>query len=54
MAEIYMEQTLMLIAQLTQENPKVIENIINSGVLKQTESGIRYLLIESKTENNEK
>jgi hypothetical protein len=54
MKEIYMEQTLMLIAQLTRDKPEVIQGIINSGTLKQTESGIRYLLIESKTENNEK
>jgi len=54
MKEIYMEQTLVLIAQSTQDKPEIIQEIISSGALKQTESGIRYLLIESKTENNEK
>jgi hypothetical protein len=54
MKEIYMEQTLMLIAQLTQDKPKVIQEIIGSGVLRQTESGIKYLLIEAKTKNDGK
>ncbi len=54
MKQIYMEQTLMLIAHLTQDKPETIQKLMTSGILKQTESGIRYLLIESKTENNER
>ena len=49
-----MEQTLMLIAHLTQDKPETIQNLMGSGILKQTESEIRYLLIESKTEDNDK
>lgn len=48
-----MEQTLMLIAHLTQDKPETIKQLMSSGILKQTESEIRYLLIESKNEQNE-
>lgn len=55
MKVIYMEQTLMAIAQLTQETPEIINGIINSGIIKQTESGIKYLVIEeSKTKKDGK
>ena len=48
-----MEQTLMLIAHLTQDKLETIKQLMSSGILKQTESEIRYLLIESKNEQNE-
>lgn len=57
MKQIYMEQTLLAMAHLNahleQDDPNSITSLISSGTLKQTESGIRYLLIESKTEENE-
>jgi len=40
---IYMEQTLAVIAQ---QDPKKFEEIIKSGKICQTESGIRYVLIQ--------
>lgn len=39
---IYMEQTLALIHS---QDSKAVEEIVQSGVICQTESGIRYLLI---------
>lgn len=49
-----MEQTLLMLAQLTQNKPEIIQNLMSSGTLKQSENGIRYLVIESKTEDNDK
>jgi hypothetical protein len=59
MKQIYMEQTLMAMAQKSEENPTAHKqhlDIINSkdATLKVTESGIRYVLIESKSEENGK
>lgn len=53
-----MEQTLMAMAQKSEENPTAHKqhlDIINSkdAILKATESGIRYVVIESKSEENE-
>lgn len=42
-AIIYMEQTLALIHK--QQGPKVVQEIVQSGVICETESGIKYLLI---------
>ena len=54
MKQIYMEQTLLMLAHQNQNNPEVMIELLNSGVLKETKSGIKYLVIESKTENNGK
>ena len=54
MKQIYMEQTLLLIAHLNQNDPSVVTDLLSAGTLKETESGIRYLLIETKTEDNGK
>ena len=40
---IYMEQTLALIAR---QDPTRVEEIIKSGKICQTESGIKYVLIQ--------
>lgn len=49
-----MEQTLVMLAHQNQDKPEVLMELLNSGILKETESGIKYLVIESKTENNGK
>jgi hypothetical protein len=38
-----MEQTINMIAQL---DPEMVNGLIQSGTVKQTESGINYLVIE--------
>jgi hypothetical protein len=40
---VYMEQTINKLAQI---DPKLVNNLIQSGKVKQTESGINYLVIE--------
>ena len=50
-AIIYMEQTLALIH--SQQGPEVVNAIVQSGVICQTESGIRYLLIPENLEEDE-
>jgi hypothetical protein len=49
-AIIYMEQTLALIHT---QSPEAIEAIVQSGVIKQTEGGIRYLLIPEEIEDEQ-
>jgi hypothetical protein len=43
MKVIYMEQTINMIAQI---DPEGVNRIIQAGTVKQTESGINYLVIE--------
>jgi len=43
MKVVYMEQTINWLAQI---DPKLVNNLIQSGKVKQTESGINYLVIE--------
>ncbi len=43
MKVVYMEQTINMLAQI---DPKLVNNLIQSGKVKQTESGINYLVIE--------
>jgi hypothetical protein len=50
-AIIYMEQTLALIHST--KGPKAVHKIVQSGVIKQTESGIRYLLITEEIEDEQ-
>lgn len=47
---IYMEQTLALIHS---QDPKAVEEIVQSGVICQTESGIRYLLIPEENDSQQ-
>jgi hypothetical protein len=56
MKEIYMEQTLLLMAQQQgmTNGPGIVEALFKIGTIKQTESGIKYLVIESKSEENGK
>ena len=46
---IYMEQTIMLLAQ---QNPKMVDNLIQRGVIKEHKDK-KYLVIEEKTETCE-
>ena len=46
---IYMEQTIMLLAQ---KNPKMVDNLIQRGVIKEYKDK-KYLVIEEKTETSE-
>jgi hypothetical protein len=39
---IYMEQTLSI---MFQQNTKQTQTIVESGIVKKTESGLRYLII---------
>jgi hypothetical protein len=50
-AIIYMEQTLALIHST--KGPKAVHKIVQSGVIKQTESGIRYLLITEEDDTEQ-
>ena len=50
-AIIYMEQTLALIH--SQQGPEVVNAIVQSGVICQTESGIRYLLIPEENDTEQ-
>jgi len=43
MKVVYMEQTLAMIAYFNKEEA---DSLVKAGQVKQTESGIRYLLIE--------
>ena len=43
MKVVYMEQTINWLAQI---DPNEANNLIQSGIVKQTESGINYLVIE--------
>jgi hypothetical protein len=43
MKVVYMEQTINWLAQI---DPERVNNLIQSGIVKQTESGINYLVIE--------
>ena len=51
-----MEQTLLLMAQQQgmTNGPGIVEALFKIGTIKQTESGIKYLVIESKSEENGK
>ena len=51
MKVIYMEQTINMIAQI---DPERFNSLIQSGTVKQTESGINYLVIEEDGNNNTK
>jgi len=51
MKVIYMEQTINMIAQI---DPERVNSLIQSGTVKQTESGINYLVIEEDGNNNTK
>ena len=44
-----MEQTIMLLAQ---QNPKMVDNLIQLGVIKEHKHK-KYLVIEEKTEKSE-
>jgi len=46
MKTIYMEQTIMLLAQ---QNPKMLNDLIQMGTIKEHKD-MRYLVIEEKTE----
>ena len=46
---IYMDQTIMLLAQ---QNPKMVDNLIQRGVIKEHKDK-KYLVIEEKTEKSE-
>lgn len=46
---VYMEQTLGLIAKI---DPTLVNQIIESGKVKKTESGINYLVIEQDGNTN--
>jgi hypothetical protein len=43
MKVVYMEPTINWLAQI---DPKLVNSLIQSGKVKQTESGINYLVIE--------
>jgi hypothetical protein len=43
MKVVYMEQTINWLAQI---DPHLVNNLIQSGTVKKTESGINYLVIE--------
>ncbi len=47
MKVVYMEQTINWLAQI---DPERVNNLIQSGKVKKTESGINYLVIESINE----
>jgi hypothetical protein len=49
-AIIYMEQTLALIHT---QSPEAVEAIVQSGVIKQTEGGITYLLIPEEDDTEQ-
>lgn len=49
MKTIYMEQTIMLLAQ---QNPKLTNELIGTGIIKE-HNGMKYLVIEEKTEKSE-
>lgn len=42
MKVIYMQQTIQM---MSNDNAKAVDELINSGVIKQTQAGINYLLI---------
>ena len=44
-----MEQTIML---LVQQNPKMVDNLIQTGIIKE-HNDMKYLVIEEKTEKSE-
>ena len=46
---IYMEQTIMLLAQ---QNPKMVDNLIQRGIIKEHKDK-KYLVMEEKTETSE-
>ena len=50
---IYMEQTLIMLMNIV-KNPTEIQSLIQQGTLKETKNSIKYLVIESKIEDNEK
>jgi len=43
---IYMQQTIMLMAQ---QNPKMVDNLIQTGIIKEHKD-MKYLVIEEKPE----
>ena len=43
---IYMQQTIMLMAQ---QNPKMVDNLIQIGIIKE-HNDMKYLVIEEKPE----
>ncbi len=47
---VYLEDTITLMAN--KGGIELVKLISKQGEFKQTESGYRYILIESKTENN--
>jgi len=47
---IYMEQTLALIHS---QSPEAVEAIVQSGEIRQTESGIRYLIIPEEDDTEQ-
>lgn len=49
MKTIYMEQTIMLLAQ---QNTKLTNELIGTGIIKE-HNGMKYLVIEEKTETSE-
>ena len=49
MKTIYMEQTIMLLAQ---QNPKMVDNLIQRGIIKEHKDK-KYLVIEEIAEKNE-
>lgn len=46
MKEIYMEQTIQLLAFINKDNPDFIKNLIGLGEVKELESGVKYLVIQ--------
>lgn len=49
MKVVYMEQTINWLAQV---DPQLVNNLIQSGTVKKTESGINYLVIEEDGNTN--
>lgn len=51
MVIIYMEPTIMAISQ---QDPAQAQKLIQQGQIKQTETGIRYLIINPKSNETKK
>ena len=50
MKVIYIEETLQLLANSNRDNPEYIKNLLATGQIKETEGGIKYLIIQVEDE----